>query len=318
MPAKKRYGKYMTQPAIDNSPLIKKIRQLKEKRNAVILAHNYQRDEVQAIADFTGDSLALSRTAAKTTAEVIVFCGVHFMAETASILSPHKTVLMPDPDAGCPMADMITADELRELKKQHPKAVVVTYVNSSAEVKAETDICCTSSNAVKVIESLKDAEEIICVPDKYLGAYISKKTGRNLILWHGYCPTHVRIQPEDIQRQKLAHPTAKVVAHPECTPAVLDFADAVLSTEGICQYAKASDAEEIIFATEIGVLYRLKKENQGKTFHPASDAASCPNMKKTTLEKILWSLEGMVTEVRVPEDIRQRARKAVERMVDIA
>lgn len=302
---------------MDNSKLIEKIKRLQEERNAVILAHNYQRDEVQEIADFTGDSLSLSRNAAKTSAEVIVFCGVHFMAETASILSPDKTVLMPDAEAGCPMADMITADELRELKKQHPKAVVVTYVNSSAGVKAETDICCTSSNAVKVIESLKDAEEIICVPDKYLGTYLSKKTGRSLILWHGYCPTHVRIQPEDIQRQKQAHPNAKVVAHPECTPPVLDLADAVLSTEGICQYAKASDASEIIFATEIGVLYRLKKENPGKAFYPASEAASCPNMKKTTLEKILWSLESMTAEVRVPEDIRLRARKAVERMVEI-
>lgn len=298
--------------------MITEIQKLKQQRNAIILAHNYQRDEVQAIADFTGDSLALSRTAAKTDAAVIVFCGVHFMAETASLLSPEKTVLMPDPDAGCPMADMITADQLRTLKQQHPRAVVVTYINSSAAVKAETDVCCTSSNAVNVVRSLADAGEIIFVPDKYLGTYVSGRTGRDLILWHGYCPTHVRIQPEDILRRKQEHPKAKVAAHPECTPGVLALADAVLSTEGICKYAQQPEVSELIVCTEIGVLYRLHKENPGKKFYPVSDAASCPNMKKTTLEKVLWSLERMQHEVKVPEDIAVRARSAVDRMLAIA
>jgi len=298
--------------------LIAEIQKLKQQRNAVILAHNYQRDEVQAIADFTGDSLALSRTAAKTDAAVIVFCGVHFMAETASLLSPEKTVLMPDPDAGCPMADMITADQLRALKQQHPRAVVVTYINSSAAVKAETDVCCTSSNAVNVVRSLADAGEIIFVPDKYLGTYVSGRTGRDLILWHGYCPTHVRIQPEDILRQKKAHPDAAVVAHPECTPGVLALADAVLSTEGICRYAQRPEVSELIVCTEIGVLYRLRRENPDKKFHPVSEAATCPNMKKTTLEKVLWSLERMQHEVKVPADIAIRARSAVDRMLAVA
>jgi len=302
---------------MNTQTLIEKIAGLKKKRNAVIPAHNYQRDEVQEIADFSGDSLALSISASKTDADVIVFCGVHFMAETASILSPDKTVLMPAPDAGCPMADMITADDLRELKKKHPRAVVVTYVNSSAEVKALTDVCCTSSNAVKVIASLHDAEEIICVPDKYLGAYVSKTTGRALILWNGYCPTHAKILPEHILRQKQAHPDAVVLAHPECTPPVLETADGVLSTEGICRYAKSADAGEFIIGTEIGILYRLKKENPGKAFYPATEAATCPNMKKTTLEGILRCLEDMKTQVRVPEDIRVKARGAVDRMVAI-
>jgi quinolinate synthase len=302
---------------MDDVALIEKIDKLKKEKNAVILVHNYQRAEVQDIADFTGDSLGLSRTAAGTDADVIVFCGVHFMAETASILSPEKTVLMPDINAGCPMADMITADQLRALKKEHPKAKVLAYVNTSAEVKAETDICCTSSNALKVVENLRDVEEIIFVPDKYLDSYISTMTGRKFIMWNGYCPTHVKIQAEDILRQRQNHPEAKVVVHPECTPPVIELADKVLSTEGICRYAKESDAAEIIVGTEIGILHRLKKENPDKTFYPASENAVCPNMKLTTLEKVLWSLEDMKHEVRVPEDIRVKARGAVDRMVEV-
>jgi quinolinate synthase len=301
----------------DYSALSAEIRGLARERGAVILAHNYQRDEVQAIADFTGDSLGLSIQAAQTTADVIVFCGVHFMAETAFILSPQKTVLMPDLDAGCPMADMITAAQLRELKAQHPGAVVVTYVNSSAEVKAETDICCTSSNAVKVVQSLKDAREIIFVPDKYLGSFVAEKTGRDMILWQGYCPTHMRITPEAVQKQKAAHPAAEVLVHPECTQPVVALADFALSTEGICRRARESSAAEFIIGTELGVMYRLRKENPGKTFYPASESAVCPNMKKITLEKILWCLQAMKPEVRVPEDIRLLARRAVDRMVAI-
>ncbi len=302
---------------MNTTTLVEKIEMLKKQRNAVILAHNYQRDEVQEIADFTGDSLGLSRTASKTDADVIVFCGVHFMAETASILSPEKTILMPDLDAGCPMANMITVDDLRGLKQEHPDAKVLAYVNSSADVKAETDICCTSSNALKVVEKLQDANEIIFIPDKYLATYVSSQTGRKFILWNGYCPTHVKIRPEDIQRQREAHPHAKVVVHPECIPQVTDLADAVLSTTGICNYAKESDADEIIVGTEVGVLYRLRQENPEKIFYPASEQAVCPNMKKTTLEKVLWSLEKMQHEVRVPENIRTKAKGAVDRMVEI-
>ncbi|MCK4296971.1 MAG: quinolinate synthase NadA, partial [Candidatus Marinimicrobia bacterium] len=217
---------------MNSSQIIEKIHQLKRERNAVILVHNYQIGEVQDIADYIGDSLGLSVTASKTDADVIVFCGVHFMAETASILSPDKIVLMPDINAGCPMADMITVNALQALKTKHPKAKVVSYVNTTAEVKAESDICCTSSNAIKVVESLKDAEEIIFVPDKYLSHYVSTRTNRNIIPWNGYCPTHVKILPEDILRQKEAYPEAKVIVHPECTPSVIQLADEVLSTSG--------------------------------------------------------------------------------------
>jgi quinolinate synthase len=297
--------------------IIKKISTLKKERNAVILAHNYERDEVQRIADHTGDSLGLSRLAAKVDADVIVFCGVHFMAESASILAPEKTILLPDAAAGCPMADMITAADVRKLKKQHPGALVLAYVNTSAEVKAETDICCTSSNALKVVESLPKDQEIIFIPDKYLAHWVSRKTGRTFITWEGYCPTHAKILPEDIQAQKEAHPGAIVLAHPECPAAVLDLSDEVLSTTGILNSAKNSSAKEFIIATEHGVLYSLRKDNPDKKFYPASKHALCPNMKKITLEKIMWSLERMQPEVRVPEELRLKAWKAVDRMVAI-
>ena len=302
---------------MDNSKLIQKIQQLKRKRNAVILVHNYQIGEVQDIADYTGDSLELSRTASKTNADVIVFCGVRFMAETASILCPDKLVLMPDINAGCPMADMITRDELKALKKEHPKATVVAYVNTSAEVKAEIDICCTSGNAVKVVESLKDASEIIFVPDKYLGHYVSVKANRDLILWDGYCPVHAKILPEDIARQRKAHPKAKIIVHPECTPKVIQLADEALSTNGMCKYAKLSDVSEIIVGTEPGMLYRLRKENPEKKFYPLSAQAICQDMKLTTLEKVLWCLEDMKYEIKVPEDIQIRAKRAVDRMLKV-
>lgn len=294
-----------------------KIAALKKKRNAVILAHNYQLPEVQDVADYRGDSLELSRIAAKTEAAVIVFCGVHFMAETASILSPDKLVIMPDIQAGCPMANMITAADLRKLKKEHPKAAVVGYVNTSAEIKAELDYCCTSSNAVAVVNALKDREEIIFIPDKYLADFVSKKTGRKLISWNGYCPTHVKILPEDIKREKKFHPQAKVLVHPECLPQVVAMADAALSTSQMGKFAKETDAKEMIIGTEVGLIYRLKKDNPTKEFYPATEAAVCPNMKRTTQEKVLWALEELKEEVRVPGQIRLRAKKAIDRMLEI-
>ena len=297
--------------------LIEKIQELKRKRNAVILAHNYQLPEVQDIADYLGDSLGLSRTASRTDADVIVFCGVRFMAETASILSPNKTVLMPDINAGCPMADMITGERLRALKKEHPQATVVGYVNTSAETKAEIDICCTSANVINIVRSFPDTEEIIFVPDKYLAHYVSTKTSHKLIPWNGYCPSHVKILPEDVLKQKKAHPGAEVIVHPECTPSVIQLADKALSTEGMCKYARVSSASEMIVGTEVGMLYRLRKENPEKKFYPASEQAVCPNMKLTTLEKVLWSLEEMKYAVKVPEDIRARAKKAVDRMLEV-
>lgn len=297
--------------------LEKRIIELKKKRNAVILAHNYQLPEVQDVADFCGDSLELSRKASKTDAKVIVFCGVHFMAETASMLSADKLVIVPDVQAGCPMANMITVRALKELKEKHPSAVVVGYVNTSAEVKAELDYCCTSSNAVGVINALKKEKEIIFVPDKYLADYVSKRTGKKLISWNGYCPTHVKILPEDIKQQKKLHPGAEVIVHPECLPAACALADAILSTSQMVKFAQETPAKEIIVGTETGLIYRLKKDNPGKEFYPASQNAVCPNMKRTTQEKILWALEELKTEVRVPDEIRRRAKKAIERMLEI-
>jgi quinolinate synthase len=296
--------------------LEKQILELKRERNAVILVHNYQRPEVQDIADFVGDSLDLSQKAATTTADVIVFCGVHFMAETAAILNPGRTVLLPDAGAGCPMANMITAEELREKKKELPNATVVTYINSSAEVKAESDYCCTSANGVKIVQSI-DNEEIIFVPDQYLGQFIATKTGKRMTLWPGYCPTHVRILPEDIIKRKKEHPKAKVVVHPECRPEVIALADEALSTSGMVRYARREDVSEMIVGTEVGIIHRLRKENPGKIFIPASPKAICPNMKKITLEKILWSLEDMKPVIQVPEEIRTRAKAAVDRMLAI-
>jgi len=296
--------------------IIKRILELKQKRNAVILAHNYQIPEVQDIADYVGDSLGLSIQAAKTKADVIVFCGVHFMAETAKTLSPEKTVLIPDNTAGCPMADMIDSNQLRALKKKHPKASVLSYVNTTAEVKAETDLCCTSANAVNMVNhALKDEQEIIFVPDQNLADYVSSKTGREFILWKGYCPTHAKILPENIIRVKNLHPNALVIAHPECTREVRSLADEVASTGGMCRYVTEQDDAEFIIATESGIIHRLKKENPNKQFYPASSVALCPNMKKITLEKILWSLEDMIYEIQVPENIRFRALGSIERML---
>jgi len=299
-----------------DNELTEKILNLKETRGAVILAHNYQLGEVQDIADFVGDSLELSQKAAGTNAEVIVFCGVHFMAETASILSPDKIILLPDINAGCPMANMITADELRQRKRELPGATVVCYINSSAEVKAESDVCCTSANAVKVIESL-DTDEILFIPDQYLGLYISTKTDKKMTFWPGFCPTHLRIQPHHITGLRQEYPQAKVVVHPECRPEVIALADEVLSTSGMCRYARQDDVTQMIVGTEVGIIHRLRKENPDKKFIPASEQAVCPRMKLITLESILWSLQEMAPEVKVPEDIRRKAQTAVDRMLAI-
>jgi quinolinate synthase len=302
--------------SLNNEELLQKITELKTKRKAVILAHNYELGEVQDAADFVGDSLELSQNAAKTNAEVIVFCGVHFMAETASILSPEKKVLLPDLNAGCPMANMITAPQLIQRKKELPDAAVVCYVNSPAEVKAESDVCCTSANAVKVVNSI-DSDHILFVPDQYLGQYVASKTGKKIEFWPGYCPTHARIRPEDILRAKREYPEAKVIVHPECRPETQAVADEVLSTGGMVRYVRSVLAREIIVGTEIGFIFRLRKENPDKRFIPASEQAICPRMKLITLEKILWSLEEMSPEVKVPEPIRLKALRAVNRMLEI-
>jgi len=292
-----------------------KIKKLKTEKDAVILAHNYQIGQVQDIADFVGDSLQLSIEASRTESSIIVFCGVHFMAETAKILNPGKKVLLPDKDSGCPMADMITAADLKKLKAGHPGAVVICYVNSTAEVKALSDICCTSSNAVKVVESVPPDDDIIFIPDKYLGSYVQSKTGRKMILWNGYCPTHVRINARNIIELKRKHLDAEVVVHPENTPDVIEVADRVESTGGMLRYVKESPKKTFIIGTETGIIHRLKKENPGKVFIPAMDRAICPNMKLITLEKVLWSLEREETEVIVPEDIARKAKSAIDRMI---
>lgn len=299
-----------------NKELIDKIFRLKQRRNAVLLVHNYQRPEVQDIADVLGDSLELSQQAAKIDADVIVFCGVHFMAETASILNPGKVVLLPDIGAGCPMANMITAEELRQKKKELPAAKVVCYINSTAEVKAESDICCTSANAVGVVQSLGDAE-IIFVPDQYLGSYVTSKLNRPMVLWPGYCPTHVKIQAKDILNAKRKYPGAIALSHPECRPEVTKVADKVLSTGGMIRFARETEKPILIIGTETGLIHRLNKENPGKTFVPASGKAICPDMKKITLEKVLQALENMQPQIKVSEDIRIRARVAVEKMLCI-
>jgi quinolinate synthase len=300
-----------------HAQLTDRIQKLRKERNAVILAHNYQLGEVQDIADFVGDSLELSQHAARTDAAVIIFCGVHFMAETASILSPDKLVLLPVKEAGCPMASMITAEDLRQMRREHPGAVVVCYVNTSAEVKAESDVCCTSANGVQLVQKL-ECEEIIFVPDQYLGHYISTQTKKKMILWPGYCPTHVRIQAADIHRVRKVYPRAEVMVHPECRPEVVALADFVYSTGGMIRHAKNTQTKATIIGTEIGIIHRLRKENPDKAFIPLSEQAVCPNMKLIGLENILWSLEEMSPEVKVPEHIRVKAKKAVDRMVEVS
>lgn len=283
----------------------------------MILAHNYQIGEVQDIADYTGDSLGLSVQAAQTDADVIVFCGVLFMAETAAILSPDKTVLLPDKHAGCPMADMIDAKQLQEMKLQHPGAIVVSYVNSTAEVKALSDYCCTSSNALDLVKTLPQDREIIFAPDKNLGGFIVEQTGREMILWPGFCSTHVRITMADIEQTLAKHPSAKLLAHPECNPDIREFADELLSTGQMLKYAKTSDAKEFVIATENGIIHSLKKQNPDKEFYPASDRAICMNMKKINLEKVAWALEDMQYQITVPEPVRSQAKRSLDRMLEV-
>ncbi|MCD6360697.1 MAG: quinolinate synthase NadA [Armatimonadetes bacterium] len=292
------------------------VERLKRERNAVLLVHNYQIAEVQDLADYLGDSLGLSQQAAATDADVIVFCGVHFMAQTAKIVCPDKTVLMPDPGAGCPMADMITAEALIEFKAEHPGVPVVTYVNSTAEVKAESDICCTSANSVRIVQSL-DTDRVIFVPDHFLGTWTQEQLPDvEFILWGGFCPTHAKMTAEMVEQARAEHPDAVFICHPECRPEVTSIADAVLSTGGMVRFAAETDAREIIIGTEEGMAYRLKRENPDKEFHVLPGAV-CPNMKKTTADKVLASLENMQFEIEVEPEIAERARRAVERMLAV-
>ncbi|KAA0891414.1 quinolinate synthase NadA [Oryzomonas rubra] len=300
-----------------NNSIGQEIRELLKLHNAVLLAHNYMRDEVQEIADITGDSLALSMEAAKTKADVIVFCGVHFMAESAAILSPDKKVLLPRPDAGCPMADMVTVEELEALKAKHPGVPVVTYVNSSAEIKAHSDICCTSANALRVVRSLTE-DELIFVPDRNLGRWVARFVPeKRFVFWEGFCPTHERMTVEAVQRKKSEHPDALFICHPESAPEVSALADHVCSTSGMYDYCRASSARKFIVGTEAGILYKLRLENPGKEFILASPALICPNMKLTSLEDVLYSLQTMSPVVTVTEETRVKARQALDRMLAV-
>jgi len=312
----------------DRTRVVEEINRLRRQKNAVIIAHNYQVAEIQDIADFTGDSLALSQLAANTDADVIVFCGVHFMAETASIISPGKKVLIPDLDAGCSLSDTINVEQVRNWKKEHANAVVVSYVNTTAEVKAESDYCCTSSNAVQVVESIPDDHEILFLPDMFLGAYVSKVTGRKIHIWPGECHVHAGLRPMNIRSMREAHPRAEMLVHPECgctTSFLYHSANGstesedihFLSTGGMIKHARNSKSKEFIIATENGMLYRLRKDNPEKTFYPAKENAICRYMKMITLDKVLSSLEENKYEVKVPEDIACKAKKAIDRMLEI-
>lgn len=300
---------------MDEKELVERIMELKRERNAVILAHNYQRPEVQDIGDFVGDSLGLARKAAETGAEVIVFCGVHFMAETASILCPDKTVLLPDLHAGCPMADMANARDVKRAKEQNPGAAVVSYVNTTAAVKAESDYCCTSSNAVEVVRNI-EAGEIIFVPDRNLARYVAERVGgKRITPWNGYCHVHQNITAGHILGALEKHPGAQVIAHPECTGEVLVLAHHIRSTSGMVEAAGESGAEEFVVATEAGMIHPLSKALPRKRFYPPGVEPLCPNMKLITLSKVLRSLETLAPRVKVPEGIRVRALRAVERML---
>lgn|SRR5208283_2026812 len=324
----------------ERDAVINEIIELKSAKKALILSHNYQRDEVQDIADFVGDSLELSRTAATKECDIIVFCGVHFMAESASILSPDKTVLLPESEAGCPMADMIEVSSarkvwktfpgyetqpsfvfpheftLRDIKSVYPGVPVVAYVNTTAMVKAESDICCTSANVVKVMESLPD-EKVICVPDRNLSLWAQKNTGKQVIAWDGFCHVHDRVTSKDVEKAKQEHPAALFIAHPECRLEVLGLADHVTSTSGMLRFAKASHKNEFIIGTEVGLLHRLRRENPSKIFYPLRKDMICPNMKKTTLRSVLTSLREMRPSIKVPEEIRIPAKRALDRMLEI-
>lgn len=304
--------------SIDYSSIQAEIRELAQQKQAVILAHNYQRPEVQDVADILGDSLWLSQRAAASQAQMIVFCGVHFMAETAAILAPERPVIMPEPRAGCPMADMIDVPGLETLKARHPGAIVVSYVNTTAAIKAISDICCTSSNAVRVVSGIEPGKEIIFTPDVNLGAWVAKKTGRDLILWPGFCPTHQLIEVADIQRARKEHPHAKVVVHPECRPEVSAIADAVESTSGMIRFCREDDAEEYLIGTELGMIYRLCSDIPDKRFYPVTEASVCPNMKLTTLEKLRDALVNEAPVITVEAEVAEKARHAVRRMIEVS
>lgn len=296
--------------------MIEEIIALKKERHAVILAHNYQIPAVQDVADLVGDSLELSRAASNLDAEVIVFCGVDFMAETAAILSPQKKVVLPEKGAWCPMAHMIAPDQLRALKSQNPEAAVVCYINSTAEVKAESDICCTSANGVQVVNSLSE-EQVIFVPDRNLAAYVARHTDKEIISWNGYCYVHDHFTTSEVEAARELHPLAEVLVHPECRLEVIDLADYVYSTAGMGRHAKVSKAREFIIGTETGMIYRLKKENPEKEFYPLSEKAVCQNMKKTNLDKICRALQTLEPRVTVPEEIAIRAKRSIERMLAV-
>ena len=300
----------------DIDELKKEVRALLKEKNALMLAHNYQRDEVQEVADITGDSLGLSREAAESGADIIVFCGVHFMAESAAILAPEKKVILPRIDAGCPMADMITEVQLREEKKARPGVPVAAYVNTTAGVKAQSDICFTSANAVKVIASLS-AQEVYLVPDRNLSHYIARTSKKKLSWWDGFCPTHDRLTVKEVEAAKAEHPGAVFVCHPECTPEVVDLADKVCSTSAMYKYAGETDAKTIIIGTELGILYRLRKENPDKEFVLPSKSLICPNMKLTTLEDVVETLREEKNIVTVPEDVRLKAKRALDKMLAV-
>jgi len=302
---------------MDHSAVQAEIRRLAREKGAVILAHNYQRPEVQDVADIVGDSLGLSRQAAASDARMIVFCGVHFMAETAAILSPDRPVILPDLNAGCPMANMVDVQGLRTLKAVHPGAIVVSYVNTTAAVKAISDICCTSANAVEIVKSIPADREIIFTPDQNLGSWAAKKAGREMILWPGFCPTHELIDEYDVAAAREAHPRAKLVVHPECVPEVVELADAVESTSGMIRFCCNDSAEEYLIGTELGMLYRLSKDCPGKRYYPVSELSLCPNMKLTTLDKVLAALQNEGPVVTVDADTRQKALQAVQRMIEV-
>ncbi len=300
----------------DDKYYIEKIKELKEKRRAIILAHNYQRPEIQDLADLVGDSLDLSKKAQASDVETIVFCGVQFMAESAAILSPEKTVLLPVKEAGCQLADMATVQELRKKKEENPEATVVCYVNSSAQVKAESDIGCTSANGVEIVNSLKE-DKILFVPDEHLGRYVASKTKKDVILWKGFCPAHYNLLPKDILRTEEEHPEAKVLVHPECRLAVIQLADEAFSTSGMLNYVKESEAKEFIIGTEMGLIHRLKKENPEKNFYVPSENLICPSMKLITLKEVAQSLEKMRYKIEIPEEVRKKAKKSLDRMLEV-
>ena len=300
------------------SKIIEEIQQLKTERRAIILAHNYVRGEIQDLADFVGDSLELSVKARNAGAKVIVFCGVRFMAETAKLLSPQSVVLLPNPAAGCPMADMALADKVAAYKAAHPDTLIVAYVNTTADVKAHVDICCTSGNAEKIIASIPEDRKILFLPDRNLGGNLNRKLGRHMQLWPGFCPTHDRVTKEAIAQARAAHPGVKVLVHPECDPAVVALADAALSTGGILRHVRESADPAFIIGTESGILHRLRRENPGKVFYPVEPEMLCPNMKKITVENVRDCLKNMAPQIELPPEIMAAAVAPIEKMLALS